>query len=137
MKSKKIFFGGEYLSTDDTLQSNIKTNLDKALPGAFTVEDAKIEENEVSIKINRHIKNFYQAQPGFISLDDAVVLCGQLQKAEKHIPLPLHPFCDIMNYHFDLDDIKEGYNQIMGKGDKLKAMEAISDPLSVTYTYKF
>lgn len=136
-KKRKIFFGGEETTVDDTLKFKVQYNLDKALPGAFVVEDVKIEEDEVTIKINRHAKKFYQPQAGCITLDDAVMLSGHLQGADKRIPLPLHPFSDQMNYHFGLDDIKDGYNRIVSKGNKIKDLAVTTDPFSVTYNYKF
>lgn len=136
-KPWEIFFGGEETTADDTLKSKVQDNLDKALPGAFVVEDVKIEEDEVIIKINRHAKKFYQPQAGCITLDDAVVLSGHLHGADKRIPLPIHPFSDQMNYHFGLDDIKDAYNLVVSKGNKIKDLAVTTDPFSVTYNYKF
>ena len=136
-KPREIFFGGERMTADKDLKSKVQDNLYKALPGAFVVEDVKIEEDEVIIKINRHAKKFYQPQAGCITLDDAVVLSGHLQKGDKRIPLPMHPFADQMNYHFGLDNIKDGYNHVVGKGNKIKDLVVTTDPFSVTYNYKF
>lgn len=138
-KKKVIFFGGEFLNIDDTLKEKIQSILDNAIKNAFLVFSVQAVENEVTIGIFRSLKDFYQTDEDCTNLDDLALFTGHVEKAPVKIPIGMHPFANIMHYHFQISDVLKSYNELMKeRGYKtLKSLKIISTEKTVTYHYHF
>ena len=138
MKAKKLLFNGVIFDIDDSLKANIQKSFDECIPGAIIVNDITIMDKEISVKIERRCNRFYEASEGLITLDDAAIFSGVLNKgSNKKIPLGLHPYADIYNYMLHPEDIVNHYNEIMKRNNKLIELKVESNEMGVTYKLTF
>lgn len=138
MKATKILFNGDILNISANLKDNLQKSLDKCIPGAFVVKNVTVVDNVVSVTIERKCKRYYKASDGLMTLDDAIIFTGALNKgSDKKIPLGLHPFADLFNYMLHPEDLIDGYNNIMKRNNKLLDMKVESNENEVTYILTF
>ena len=139
MKSKKILFNGDIHAIDGNLQNSIQYSLDKVFAGAFIVKDIKVDDlnSTVDINIAWTPKVYYKEKVGYMTLDEATLFTGKLNKEGQQLPLLRHPFANICHYHFDITDLISEYNLVMKRNNKLYGLSVSSTPSEVTFTYQF
>lgn len=136
-KPRNLFFGGVSYIADASLMERLQADLDKALPDAFNVTEVNISKNEISIKIERGLKDFFEPQAGCISYDDANLMSGRVQEASHRLPLCPGPFAAFMHISYGLDDVRTEYNGLMKKRDRIKDIAVDTTPSYVKYSFKY
>ena len=136
---KTLFFGGKLHDLNCDLKAEIQRILDTVLKNGFIVKNVIIESHEASITIMRKIKKYYKPNEDCANLDDTVIFSGHLEKSDVMISIPLHPFCNQFNYHFQISNLLEAYNELMKSlgGTKLKGLEIESSEEEVTYRFYY
>ena len=139
MKTKKILFNGDQLDINGNLQNSIQQSLNESIPGAFIVRDVTVDEanSTVEISIDWNCNDHYVSKPDCLSLSEAYLFCGQLNKDGVQIPIPIHPYGGLFSYNFSAEDFVDEYNHIMKRNNKLKGLSVTSTPENVTYKYQF
>lgn len=139
MKAKQILFNGDKFDINDNLHESIQKSLDKSFAGAFIVKGVTVDESNstVEISIDWSCKDHYVSQPDCLSLAEAALFCGKLNKDGIKIPMPIHPYASLFSYSFLVEDFVMEYNHIMKRNNKLKGLSATSTPENVIYRYQF
>lgn len=139
MKAKKLMFNGDIHEIGVDLHESIQKSLDNALAGAFSVNKVTVDDvnSTVEINISWIPKDYYKELAGCLTLEEAMLFTGKLNKEGQQLPLLRHPFANICHYHFDIDEFIAEYNLVMKRNNKLKGLSVSSSPSQVTFNYKF
>ncbi len=138
MKAKNLLFNGEIFNITGSLKAEIQTSFDKSIPGAIIVNDINIQNDKITIKIERRCKCYYEVAKGLISLDDAIIFSGVLnKKSNTKIPLGPLPYADRIDYSLHPEDLINSYNEFMKGNDRLIEMKVDSNENEVIYELTF
>lgn len=139
MKANKILFNGDKFDINDNLSHSIQRSLDKSIAGAFIVKEVTVDQanSTVEISIDWNCNDHYVSKPDCLSLSEAYLFCGKLNKDGVQIPIPIHPYGSLFSYNFSSEDLIDEYNVVMKRNNKLQGLSAVSTPNNVTYKYQF
>ena len=139
MKATQILFNGDKFEINSNLHESIQKSLNNLIAGAYIVRAVVVDEanSTVEISVDWNCNDHYVSNTDCLSLPEAYLFCGKLNKDGVQIPMPIHPYGSLLSYNFSAEDFVDEYNHIMKRNNKLKGLSATSTPENVIYRYQF